>query len=243
MKIYRYESIGSTSTEVAKLFSQGVKPPFAVTAKVQTTGRGTGSRTWQSPLGNLYLSLAVNCEREGVGSMPLKVGVLLALWLQQEFNITPVLKWPNDILIQSQKLAGILCEANWQQGNSNCDVIVGIGFNVNVAPELDTDYRATCLRHATGREWDTDKLLRSLVNDWEKNELKWSNKELYLDEYRKLHLPHGQLLQDTVRPDDLYSFETIDHAGCLVVRNLKDGSPRSIVTAHHTLRWQLVADP
>ncbi|MBI2601817.1 MAG: biotin--[acetyl-CoA-carboxylase] ligase [Deltaproteobacteria bacterium] len=239
MKIYRYESIGSTSTEATQLLLQGVRPPFVVTAKTQTAGRGSGSRTWKSPAGNLYLSLALTCRKDEVGPLPLKVAVLLAHWMQERVKLTPTLKWPNDLLLDGKKLAGILCEASWQPGNVSCDVIVGIGINVNNTPELESDYQATCLRTASSKEWELESLLDSLLLFWEQKEPKWRNKELYLAAYRTLHLPPGQVLQDTVYPHDLYSFEAIDSEGCLVVRNINDTSSRSIVTAQHTLRWQL----
>lgn len=125
-----------------------------IAADSQGAGRGRLGRTWQSPPGlNLYFSLVLypQLAREHWGGFSLAAGVGLAQGLM-ELELQPQLKWPNDILLEGAKLAGILLESK------NGRLVVGAGVNVN-QEEFPPDLRATSIRLATGRRWHRDLLL------------------------------------------------------------------------------------
>src|SRR5688572_28393617 len=95
-----YDSLDSTSTKALELLAQESSTPFAVTAKIQTAGRGQRNRPWSSPYGNLYLTFALPAALTGLktrGLLPLKAATLVAQWLQTSFGLRVSLKWPNDL--------------------------------------------------------------------------------------------------------------------------------------------------
>jgi biotin-[acetyl-CoA-carboxylase] ligase BirA-like protein len=129
--------------EVARAASGAPSPEAApadfilVTADAQTAGRGTRGRPWHSPAGNLYLTLAVSrrlLPPARLGLFPLEAGV--ALWDAVAERLTPGaraalrLKWPNDLLWEGRKAAGMLIEATGEH------VFTGIGLNILDAPPV-----------------------------------------------------------------------------------------------------------
>jgi len=108
------------------------RPGDVYTADFQTAGRGRLDHKWLSPPGtNLMMSVVLsvaNLPPEHVATLPLAIGLAVArgvLTLLIQGGLTPLIKWPNDVLVNGKKLAGILCE---RQGDN---VIVGVGINVN----------------------------------------------------------------------------------------------------------------
>lgn len=140
MKIFSFDEIDSTSTRAREWIDSKREPlPFAITAKSQTKGRGQKGRHWSSPTGNIYFSIAMSGDglaSEQVGWLPMKVGVLVADWLRDRFHLSVDLKWPNDILFQGRKIAGILCESAITGDHIN-HVLVGVGLNLLHIPEIE----------------------------------------------------------------------------------------------------------
>ena len=145
-------STTSTSSLALQYLRQGQQPPFAVFARQQTGGRGRGGRQWDSPDGNLYLSLIFATTPHPL--LSLHSVNLTCEWLKT-IGIVPTCKWPNDLLYNGKKLAGLLCEG------SDSRLIIGIGINVNVVPPTVTD-RATSLKKITDKDYDVKTLARSL---------------------------------------------------------------------------------
>ncbi|MEM8665236.1 MAG: biotin--[acetyl-CoA-carboxylase] ligase, partial [Pseudomonadota bacterium] len=106
--------VGSTNDEAReRLRTTGT--PHWVRAEVQTEGRGRRGRTWASPRGNLYTSFAAPLPRglseDAFAMLPLTAAVALAAAIRATSPIRPQLKWPNDVLVEGAKIAGILLEA------------------------------------------------------------------------------------------------------------------------------------
>ncbi len=101
-------------------------------AEQQSAGRGRRGRTWVSPFGrNLYFSLVWRFE-QGVGALEglsLVVGLALVQALEELGLSSAQLKWPNDLLVNGRKLAGILLEINGETSGA-CQVVIGVGINV-----------------------------------------------------------------------------------------------------------------
>ncbi len=137
-----------------------------ITADRQSAGRGRLGRTWASPPGsNLYLSMIVRSPRPLAELAPLTlalgIGVVDAVRAE---GVAAALKWPNDVLVATRKLAGILCEV----AGDGC-VVAGIGVNVNVrAADLPAEVaaRATSIADERGAPIDraafTQRLLSTL---------------------------------------------------------------------------------
>lgn len=113
-------------------------------AERQSSGRGRRGRDWFSPYGkNLYLSLCWHFDQgvSALDGLSLAVGVLLAEALAQQGVVGVQLKWPNDLLINDNKLGGILIEVGGDL-TGDCKVVIGIGLNVamsEVIPVTDRE--------------------------------------------------------------------------------------------------------
>ncbi len=106
----------------------------------QSQGRGRQGRSWVSPYAHgLCLSVGWHFQPipDGMSGLGLAIGVALAQALQSCGVASPGLKWPNDIVIDNRKLAGILIDMQLQGGGS-CDVVIGVGLNIHAT----TDYQA-----------------------------------------------------------------------------------------------------
>ena len=126
---------------------QGAREGLWLRAERQSGGHGRLARPWQSPLGNLYTSTLV---RVGDGDPPahtlafvsgLALFDSIAPMLSKETGLAPMLKWPNDVLVDGAKLSGILLE---RQGDA---VVIGFGVNVAIAPQIE-GRSVTCLHQA-----------------------------------------------------------------------------------------------
>ena len=126
---------GSTNDEAARLARAGARHGTIVIAEQQRAGRGREGRTWCSPVGGLYVSAVVRppLPLADVPPMTLAIGIGLCDAVRTA-GAMAVLKWPNDLLCDGRKLAGVLVEAQSQGGKLD-SVIVGIG--VNLAGALD----------------------------------------------------------------------------------------------------------
>ncbi|MEE2756625.1 MAG: biotin--[acetyl-CoA-carboxylase] ligase [Myxococcota bacterium] len=124
------DSCQSTNDEALTLIGD---PTYdAVASMSQTQGRGRMGRTWHSPeSAGLYLSWLSQPKlpQSLGGAVPLLAAVATAK-LCDELNVRVMLKWPNDVLYQGQKLAGILCEA--RTIGTRWYAVVGIGLNIDV---------------------------------------------------------------------------------------------------------------
>jgi BirA family biotin operon repressor/biotin-[acetyl-CoA-carboxylase] ligase len=133
-KIHRFDSLGSTNEKLKELALQGTAEGTIVVAKQQTRGRGRLGRSWNSPEGGLYLSvLLYPLVTKRITDLPFLVGVAVAQALQELLpKIVEVsLKWPNDVLADRKKIAGILSEAF--EDEKFFGAVVGVGINVNTA--------------------------------------------------------------------------------------------------------------
>ncbi len=130
---YLYEEeVDSTNTRVEQLAQRGASHGTVMAANAQTNGRGRLQREWHSPAAqNLYFSVLLRPDWEIGTPLSLAVGVALAEAVEPLLPARPTLKWPNDLLFEGRKLAGILVEAAIDR-QAVQHVIVGIGLNVNV---------------------------------------------------------------------------------------------------------------
>ena len=117
-----YRLIDSTNARARSLALAGAPHGTVVTADEQSAGRGRQGRTWTAPAGRALLGSIV--IRQPVALLPLAAGVAVA----EEVGSSARLKWPNDVLVDGRKVAGILVEGRPQEGWA----VVGIGLNVAV---------------------------------------------------------------------------------------------------------------
>lgn len=127
-------SVDSTNAEAIRLLERGRAAPFMVLAERQTSGRGRRGRSWVSPFAeNLYYSLVLRIDggMRQLEGLSLVVGLALLQALRDAGLVSAGLKWPNDVLVEGKKIAGILLELSGDPADL-CHVVVGIGVNVNM---------------------------------------------------------------------------------------------------------------
>lgn len=133
--IISYDQIDSTNRVAKEIAAQGNPSGTVVVAASQSAGRGQYGRSFNSPVGGLYFSLLLEPDlpTETLPLITLATGLACRTVLHQTFGLYPLIKWPNDIYLDGNKVAGILCEnlfASHSPGAS-AKVIIGVGLNVN----------------------------------------------------------------------------------------------------------------
>ena len=137
-----FEEIDSTNSEALRIASSGVSGDFIILSKIQTGGRGTKGRYWASMAGNLHASILLESEFAPKKNSQLSFVIANAVYevvkhfaKEQNINLNMKLKWPNDVLIDGHKLAGILLESISIKDKKY--VVIGFGVNILHAPKID----------------------------------------------------------------------------------------------------------
>lgn len=167
-----HADVDSTNLEASRRVSSGAitgpdDPALLITAARQTAGRGRAGRAWSSPTGGLWLSLAWPMRRSAgcYAPLPLVAGLAVAEAVERETGLAALLKWPNDLLVDGRKLAGLLCSMEF--GGPWPTAIIGVGLNANLRAEaLGTGLRLppVTLLERLGRPVDLT-MMRDAVAD------------------------------------------------------------------------------
>ena len=142
IEVIQHATTGSTNDDARALLADKGREHacILVVADEQTKGRGRGGNLWFSPRGSISMTLSVPAVgARMLGVLPLGVGASVVASLR-ELGACADVKWPNDILVNGLKVAGILCEATLLGGTAR--VYIGIGINVETEAE-DQGLRAT----------------------------------------------------------------------------------------------------
>lgn len=129
---------GSTNSDLLKAIPT-LNGPMLLWAETQTAGKGRAGRSWQSAAdATLTFSLAwrFTLPLQRLTGLPLAVGVTIAEVLR-ELGVRAQLKWPNDILRDGGKLAGILIETATEKNGNGIWAVIGIGINIAIPPQLN----------------------------------------------------------------------------------------------------------
>jgi len=163
--LHHFYKIGSTNTAAMAAASEGAPEGSVFLAEEQTSGRGRGANTWQSPRSSgIYCSAVLRppLPPSDVLVLSLMAGLAAQAAIRQtDSRLQPNLKWPNDVLIDGKKVCGILTEMNAEATRVRY-VVVGIGINVNQA-NFPKELQATSLRLVSGSEWSRVELLVALL--------------------------------------------------------------------------------
>lgn len=167
-----FDTIDSTNTWTKK--NAATLDPdqlTCVTALEQTAGRGRFFRKWLSPKGqNIYATLFFCLPKDS--PYLINLGQILSLSciaVLKKKGFLPQIKWPNDILLDGKKVAGILCET--VSFDDRTGIALGIGINVNMTQELlDTiDQPATSLAQLSGQTWTLEQILDPVLKQFIKD--------------------------------------------------------------------------
>ena len=223
-----HDTIGSTNTEALNLARNGERGPLWVVARQQSAGRGRRGRAWVSEPGNLYASLLMTNAAPTERAAELSFVAALALHDAVGGRIPGIarrlgLKWPNDLLIDRNKFAGILIEGE------GAAIAIGIGVNCVHHP-ANTAYPATDLA-AAGIRSTPESLFAALsaamvrrLAQWNRGEGFASIRTDWLERATGVGKPIRLVFAEGERAGH---FEGIDQTGRLIMR-LTDGTMETI---------------
>ena len=169
-EVIYYDTIDSTNTAAYNLAKQGAKEGTVVVAEKQTKGRGRLSREWVSPKQKgIYFSVILRPEITPFQApkMTLMAAVSVALAIRETTGAQALIKWPNDILLNGKKIAGILTEME-AEPDSIKFLILGIGINANTkSSELPKG--ASSIHSETDKKVSRIELLRNTLKRLEEH--------------------------------------------------------------------------
>ena len=233
-----YDSIGSTNSEALEAATAGDPGGIWFAARQQTAGRGRRGRPWESPYGNLAATLLIvpDCDPTLSATLGFVAGVSLSRALSvvlpnglvrigldggdsQDGQSRIALKWPNDVLADGAKLAGILLEAH-KLADGRQAIAIGIGVNVVAAPQ-GLPYPATSL-HALGVPRGAEDVFEALSDAWTETFGLWNDGRGIGDVLRHWRASAAGIgAPVAVNQDGAVLrgiFESIDDVGRLIVR-------------------------
>jgi len=164
-----FKETDSTNTQALKWVSQGTPEYSLVIAEAQTAGRGRNGRKWvTTPGSSLAVSVVLHPsarERERLGLFSLLGGYSVFKVLEENYHVNAQVKWPNDVLIENKKTAGILAESLWQ-GDNLQGLVLGIGINLMMPSIPSSDlllFPATCIEAHTKDHINPVEMLVCLI--------------------------------------------------------------------------------
>lgn len=218
-----FSEIDSTNEEARRLAAAGAKGPLWLVADRQTRGRGRRGREWQSPTGNLLATLLLRPAARIAECAQLSFAAALAvadLVNRYAPRSSVQVKWPNDVLADDRKIAGILLESA-SQGVAKPDWLA-IGFGVNLAwHPTDTEFPAISLAGLGMRHPPALDAAACLAGFWSKWYELWL--ERGFEPIRNVWLARAARLGHRIRArlangEATGLFEGIDHTGALLLR-------------------------
>lgn len=236
-RLHGFDTVGSTSTEASRAAQGGDIGDVWFAALKQTEGRGRRGRQWETPHGNLAASLLVvpDCDPAIAATLGFVAGVALNRTLASlvpgatvklgidgadvEGGARIALKWPNDVLADGAKLAGILLEAQ-KRPDGRMAIVIGMGVNVVSAPE-GLPYPAASI---AGLGWavTAETILGTLSDQWVDAIDLWDNGRGVADVLAAWRASAAGIGAPVAvsRDGEVVRgiFETIDDAGRLIVR-------------------------
>ncbi len=235
-RLVALDTVTSTNDEALRLAEQGAEDGTLIWAREQTKARGRQGRAWASPRGNLYLSLILRPECGPAEAAQL--GFVAGLATGEAFGsvVPPMIevtyKWPNDVLLNGRKAAGILLESrSGTEGKLDC-LILGIGVNLRSFPE-DSTFPATSL-HFEGTPSDVGEI--QVLEAFSRYFMSWVNR--WLDDgfapVRRAWLNHAHALGEEIEvrlQDETLkgTFKDLDERGALVLE--LPGAARRLISA------------
>lgn len=167
-----YEETDSTNVRVRELAQQGAEHGTLVVADRQSAGKGRRGRGWDSPAGkNIYMTLLLRPQIETFTApmLTLVMALSAAEAIEEKEGLPAKIKWPNDLVIGTKKICGILTEMSADENGIHY-VMIGVGINTNVetfSEELKD--RATSLSLEKGETADRAGLIAGIVKKFEEN--------------------------------------------------------------------------
>jgi len=168
-EILYIESLPSTMDIAREEAVKGACEGTVVIAGRQTAGRGRLKRVWNSPEGNIAMSVILRPQKIVLSSLIMLASLAVMHGIQTATGLKPALKWPNDVLINDKKVCGILIENKFISDRVDYSII-GIGINVNMNPADLPDIQsiATSLSYELGHEISLLSVIQHVLTEMER---------------------------------------------------------------------------
>ena len=236
-ELYLFKEVMSTNT-VAKFLSENdVNNGTVIISEKQSGAKGRLGKSWESPLGGIWLSLVVkpNVDHSKIPMITLATGVAVVKTLERIGIENAEIKWPNDVMIHDKKVCGILTEAI-TKFNSIESVIIGVGidanFDVNILSE-ELQEGTTTLDIELGHRVNENEIIRFFLEEFERIGILFEEGgfERILKEWRKYSYSIGKIVE--VREPFSKSYDGyvlgISREGALVVEKI-DGTLEKVIS-------------
>lgn len=236
-ELYLFKEVMSTNT-VAKFLSENdVSNGTVIISEKQSGAKGRLGKSWESPLGGIWLSLVVkpNVDHSKIPMITLATGVAVVKTLERIGIENAEIKWPNDVMINDKKVCGILTEAI-TKFNSIESVIIGVGidanFDVNVLSK-ELQEGTTTLDIELGHRVNENEIIRFFLEEFERIGILFEEGgfERILKEWRKYSYSIGKIVE--VREPFSKSYDGyvlgISREGALVVEKI-DGTLEKVIS-------------
>lgn len=226
------DEAGSTNDEAKERATAGAPEGTVVWARQQRAGRGRRGRSWVSPPGNLYLSaiLRPTCEARSVAQLSFVAALAVLDLVDGLLPGRACCKWPNDVLVDGGKVAGVLLESALGPGGRVDWVVLGIGVNLASHPGLEGPIPSASLADAGGSTLAPENALPSLLAGLTRRRQEWETQGFAAVRRDWLARAHGLGGPVTVANGDrklVGTFEGLDEEGALMLAR-EGGAPLSI---------------
>lgn len=236
-ELYIFKEVMSTNTIAKFLAANSAEHGCVILSEKQSNAKGRFGKSWESPLGGIWLSLILTpkiVDHSKIPLMTIATGVAVVKTLEKIGIENPEIKWPNDVMINGKKVSGILTEAI-TKFNTIEHVIIGVGIDANIdVKELSDELQegTTTLSEELGHEVNENEVIKLFLEEAEVigtlfNE---GGYEAILKEWRKYSYSIGKIVEvkePYSKPYDAYVLG-ISREGALVVEKI-DGTLKKVI--------------
>ncbi len=216
------ECVDSTNEHAKMIGKNGGVNGTIVIAERQTNGRGRRGRSWSSPEGNCYFSILLRpkIQTEYASRLTLVAALAVAKAVRRITGLKTQIKWPNDVIVNSKKICGILTESS--TGYDGLEyVVIGIGINVNQRMfDAEIETMATSIFQEKHEECNRAELIACFVNCFEEyyeDFVQTQELSFLLDEYNNLLINKGKEIRILDENESIYLAGGINEAGELII--------------------------
>ena len=235
-RILYFKELDSTMNKAQEEAKKGTNDGTVILAGRQTAGRGRFKRPWISSPGNILMSIVFYPSLKALPYISVIAALAVLRTIRKETNLKPVIKWPNDVLVQQKKISGLLVESVLE-GDLVKHTVVGIGINVSLnpkhTPEIAT--KATSLEIETMAKVDVGQFIQVLMHEFDNLYMDLKKDNYPINEWRDHLETLGKNVEVVLGNDVIEGYaEDVDSMGHLLIRR-PDGKVVTLTAGEVTL--------
>ena len=220
--LHEFDEVSSTQTVAKDLAAKGAPEGTAVVAKSQTSGEGRLGRSWASPVGGLYMSFVL--RPPGLSrpeTVTLVAAVAVAEGIERATGLSANIRWPNDVMLNGRKIAGVIAEA--QTTNQEiAEIVIGVGVNCNTPVSGKLAEGGTSLVEETGRATNISELMHHVLGSFSQLYERWRKGEDLLSSWTERVATIGKVVLVKLKEADApltITARGLDEEGGLVLES------------------------